>query len=88
MHQPSGFHDDKKSDHVCMIHNSLYGSSMLYKPSILNFATFVQWIVFVQDNLLFVLTCGKDIAYLMFYVDDIALMASAPSLFEPLISSF
>lgn len=90
MHQPPGFRDKNKPDHVCLLRRSLYGLKQAPRAWYNRFATYARRVGFIQsvmDTSLFVMTHGTDIAYLLLYVDDIALTASSPALLNSIIAS-
>lgn len=90
MHQPPGFQDPTKPDHVCLLHRSLYGLKHALRAWYNRFATFAKRIGFIQslsDSSLFILIRGRDIAYLLLYVDDIVLTASSAALHSSIIAS-
>ncbi|CAL9244028.1 unnamed protein product, partial [Arabidopsis halleri] len=89
MHQPPGFADPSKPDHVCLLKRSLYGLKQAPRAWYQRFATYAKKIGFKQclsDPSLFILSSGREIAYLLLYVDDIALTASQPSLLNHIIT--
>ena len=89
MHQPLGFRDPTRPDHVCLLRKSLYGLKQAPRAWYHRFATFATTIGFsnsISDNSLFVYCHGSDIAYLLLYVDDIILTASSDSLRESIMS--
>lgn len=90
MHQPPGFRDPSKPDHVCLLHRSLYGLKQAPRTWYTRFAVFAKSIGFRQslsDPFLFILHRGKDTAYLLLYVDDIVLTASVSSLLDSIITA-
>ena len=89
MHQPPGFVDKSKPNHVCLLRRSLYGLKQAPRAWYNRFATVAKKIGFRQslcDTSLFVLGNGSNMAYLLLYVDDIILTASSPQLFEKIVS--
>lgn len=90
MHQPPGFRDASRPDHVCLLHRSLYGLKQAPRAWYQRFSTFATRVGFVQsklDSSLFILKRGSDFAYLLLYVDDIVLTASSPSLLQAITTS-
>lgn len=90
MHQPPGFVDKSKPDHVCLLKRSLYGLKQSPRAWNTRFAMYVRRLGFKQslsDQSLFVLYSGHNIAYLLLYVDDIVLTASSPALLKRIITS-
>ncbi|KAG7599937.1 Ribonuclease H-like superfamily [Arabidopsis suecica] len=89
MHQPPGFVDKSKPDHVCLLRRSLYGLKQAPRAWNNHFANVAKKIGFTQskcDPSLFVLGRGSNIAYLLLYVDDIVLTASTPALLDRIVS--
>ncbi|MCF8701912.1 hypothetical protein L3054_11040 [Corynebacterium sp. MC-10] len=83
MYQPLGFRDPARPDHVCLLRKSLYGLKQAPRAWYQRFAEYVATIGFshsTSDNSLFIFCRGKDIAYILLYVDDIILTASSDSL--------
>ena len=90
MHQPPGFVDPTRPNHVCLLKKALYGLKQAPRAWNQRFANFVTKIGFKQsktDASLFILSRGKDLAYLLLYVDDIGLTASSTSLLRSIITS-
>jgi len=89
MHQPLGFRDKEKPDHVCLLKKSLYGLKQAPRAWYNYFATFVSAIGFTQslcDNSLFIYKQGTSTTYLLLYVDDIVLASSSDDLHTTIIS--
>ncbi|XP_071708848.1 uncharacterized mitochondrial protein AtMg00810-like [Rutidosis leptorrhynchoides] len=83
MHQPLGFRDPTKPNHVCLLKRSLYGLKQAPRAWYQRFADFVSIIGFVNnkvDHSLFVYHHGNNTAYLLLYVDDIILVTSSHAL--------
>lgn len=73
MHQPAGFVDKTKPNHVCLLHKSLYGLKQSPRAWFDKFSSFLLEFGFkcsVKDPSLFVFSKGKDVIMLMLYVDD------------------
>ncbi|CAA7055142.1 unnamed protein product [Microthlaspi erraticum] len=90
MHQPPGFVDQTKPDHVCILKRSLYGLKQAPRAWNNRFASFAKKISFAQsvsDPSLFIYCHGADLAYLLRYVDDIGLTASSTKLLQSIIAS-
>uniref|UniRef100_A0A1J3JIQ3 Putative mitochondrial protein n=1 Tax=Noccaea caerulescens TaxID=107243 RepID=A0A1J3JIQ3_NOCCA len=90
MHQPPGFVDPDKPDHVCLLKKSLYGLKQAPRAWFQRFSQYAKKVGFVNsksDASLFVMRKGKDFAYLLLYVDDILLTASSDTLLRSIISS-
>ncbi|XP_071699607.1 uncharacterized mitochondrial protein AtMg00810-like [Rutidosis leptorrhynchoides] len=80
MHQPYGFCDSSKPDHVCLLKHSLYGLKQALRAWYQRCATFMSSIGFknsILDHSLFVYHRGVHIAYLLLYVEDIILVTSS-----------
>ncbi|CAE6128258.1 unnamed protein product [Arabidopsis arenosa] len=89
MHQPPGFADPTKPNHVCLLRRSLYGLKQAPRAWYTRFATLAKRIGFTQsrtDPSLFVLRRGSSLAYLLLYVDDIVLTSSTNDLQRQIIS--
>jgi hypothetical protein len=87
-HQPAGFVDVHRRDHVCKLVKSLYGLKQAPRAWFKRFATFAVTVGFTasrSDASLFILRRGSDVAYLLLYVDDIVLTASSSMLLHTLI---
>jgi hypothetical protein len=86
--QPTGFVDSTQPDAVCLLDKSLYGLRQAPRAWFERFAAFVIKLGFTatrSDSSLFVLRRGRDIAYLLLYVDDIVLTGSTPGLLQHII---
>ncbi|XP_074302766.1 uncharacterized protein LOC141634526 [Silene latifolia] len=83
MHQPPGFRDKDRPNHVCLLKKSLYGLKQAPRAWYHRFASFMSKIGFTHsrsDNSLFIFKNGNDISYLLLYVDDIILATSSDKL--------
>ena len=81
--QPTGFIDAEHPDFVCLLSRSLYGLKQAPRAWYQRIAAFLQSLRFRStrsEASLFVYHQGVDTAYLLLYVDDIILTASAPDL--------
>ena len=90
MHQPPGFRDRSRPDHVCLLRKSLYGLKQAPRAWYHRFATYISSIGFrssKSDNSLFIHTSGSQTAYLLLYIDDIALIASSKMFLQQIISA-
>lgn len=90
MHQPPGFVDKSKPDHVCLLKRSIYGLKQAPRTWYTRFANIVKKIGFKQsrsDPSLFVLISGSTMAYILLYVDDIILTASTPALVQKIVDA-
>ncbi|XP_071699006.1 uncharacterized mitochondrial protein AtMg00810-like [Rutidosis leptorrhynchoides] len=88
MHQPIGFKDHSRPNHVCLLKRSLYGLKQAPRAWYQRFADFVHTIGFIQskcDHSLFVYHHVTNIAYLLLYVDDIILATSSNQLRDSLM---
>ena len=89
MHQPLGFKDETKPDHVCLLHKALYGLKQAPRAWYQRFASFVKRVGFKQsnsDSSLFIHHSSSGTAYLLLYVDDILLTASSTKLRDSIIT--
>nr|GEV00723.1 copia protein [Tanacetum cinerariifolium] len=89
MHQPMGFRDSSYPNHVCLLKKLLYGLKQASRAWYQRFAEFVSTIGFVDikcDYSLFIYRRGRDVAYLLLYVDDIILTTSTTSLRKSLMA--
>ena len=80
MHQPLGFRDASRPDHVCFLRKSLYGLKQAPRAWYQRFADYVTTIGFknnISGTSLFIYHRGSNVAYLLLYVDDIILTASS-----------
>ncbi|WVZ94071.1 hypothetical protein U9M48_040011 [Paspalum notatum var. saurae] len=87
--QPVGFVDSAQSDAVCLLSKSLYGLRQAPRAWFTRFTSFITTIGFVatrSDSSLFVLRHGKDLAYLLLYVDDMVLTVSSDELLHNIIA--
>lgn len=87
MHQPLGFWEPNKSDHVCLLRRLLYGLKQAPCTWNARFTTYahIGFIQSVSDPSLFVMSRGKDFAYLLLYIDDIMLTTSTTTLVQSII---
>ncbi|WVZ70615.1 hypothetical protein U9M48_019264 [Paspalum notatum var. saurae] len=75
---------------VCRLNKSLYGLKQAPQAWYSRFATFLVTLGFSEaksDTSLFVYRHGDGTAYLLFYVDDIVLIASSQHLLQRIITS-
>ncbi|KAI3751228.1 hypothetical protein L2E82_22276 [Cichorium intybus] len=89
MHQPLGFRDKSRPDHVCFLKKSLYGLKQASRAWYTRFAEHVTHIGFSQslsDHSLFIYKHRSNMAYLLLYVDDIILTTSSDTLRLSIIS--
>jgi hypothetical protein len=89
MHQPLGFKDPDRPNHVCLLRKSLYGLKQAPRAWYKRFADFVSSIGFSQsksDNSLFIYQKDTHMAYILLYVDDIILTTSSDNLRKSIIS--
>ena len=90
MHQPPGFIDPSMPHHLCKLRKSFYGLKQAPRAWYQRFATFVLSQGFrssVCDTLLFIYRHGRDMAYLLLYVDDIILTASSTAILDRIIGT-
>nr|GEV57772.1 putative reverse transcriptase domain-containing protein [Tanacetum cinerariifolium] len=89
MHQPFCFQDAHYPNHVCLLKKSLYELKQAPQAWYQRFADFVSTIGFVHskcDHSLFIYHKGKDMAYMLLYVDDIILTTSSDLTWTSLMS--
>jgi len=73
-HQPAGFIDSSRPDHVCLLIKSLYGLKQAPRAWFQRLSTHLRGMGFAatcSDSSLFVYSHGAQTAYLLIYVDDI-----------------
>jgi hypothetical protein len=73
-HQPTGYIDSTRPNHVCWVNRSLYGLKQAPRAWYQRFTTFITSIDFTcsrSDTLVFVLQCAEGTTYLLLYVNDI-----------------
>ncbi|GJV17641.1 ribonuclease H-like domain-containing protein, partial [Tanacetum coccineum] len=90
MHQPPGFQDPQRPNHVCLLQKSLYGlkqAPMAWFQRFAGYATRVRFTHSRCDLSLYIYRQGSDIAYLLIDVDDIILTASSVTLLQRIITS-
>ncbi|GJT41467.1 ribonuclease H-like domain-containing protein [Tanacetum coccineum] len=90
MHQPPGFQDSAHPDYVCLLQRSLYGLKQASRAWFQRFASYITRVGFQHsryDTSLFIYRQGMNTAYLLLYVDDIALTASFSDLLQRIIHS-
>jgi len=89
MHQPMGFRDPQKPNHVCLLKKSLYGLKQASRARYKRFADFVHTLGFshsTSDHSLFIYRQGTSMAYIFLYVDDIILTPSSDELRKSIIT--
>lgn len=90
MHQPPGLVSKEFPDHVCKLNKAIYGLKQAPRAWNARFAKFLHGLGFVSsksDPSLFVYKRGNRMAYLLLYVDDIALTASDDQCLQWIIDS-
>lgn len=88
--QPAGFVDPDCPHHVCRLHKALYGVKQAPRAWYLELRTFLLQLGFhnsVTDTSVFVYVKSTDIAYILVYVDEIALTGSTTSLVDAMIQA-
>ncbi|KAJ9566603.1 hypothetical protein OSB04_002569 [Centaurea solstitialis] len=76
-------------DHVCRLRKALYGLKQAPRAWYQRFAVYLSSLGFISsktDTSLFTYHRGSDTIYLLFYIDDIILTASSPTLISMVIS--
>lgn len=79
MEQPPGFIDSNHPTHVSRVRKAVYGLKQAPRAWYMELRTFLLSVGFINslaDNSLFVLHRGKDVIYLLVYVDDIVITGS------------
>ncbi|CAA7058613.1 unnamed protein product [Microthlaspi erraticum] len=90
MHQPPGFVDPAYPNHVCKLRKTIYGLKQAPRAWNSRFKKFINNLGFITskaDTSLFIFRKGKDLAYLLLYVDDILLTAPTKALLQHVIDS-
>jgi histone deacetylase 1/2 len=88
--QPTRFVDSACPDHVCRLNHALYGLKQAPRAWYHRFATFITAFGFTcsnSDTSLFILHDTFGMVYLLFYIEDIILMASSSTLPECIITA-
>jgi len=88
MHQPMGFRDPQKPNHVFLLKKSLYELKQAPRAWYKRFADFVHTLGFshsTSDHSLFIYRQGTSMAYILLCVDDIILTASSYELRKSII---
>ncbi|KAJ9544444.1 hypothetical protein OSB04_024151 [Centaurea solstitialis] len=83
MHQPPNFRDQHFPNHVCLLKTSLYSLKHTPRAWYQHFEDYVFTLVFKHnkyDYPWFVYKNGKQMAFLLLYVDDILLITSSQTL--------
>jgi hypothetical protein len=87
---PTGFADSSHPDFVCRLNKSLYGLKQAPRAWHHRFTSHLVSLGFVEeksDTSLFIYRRGPDTAYLLLYVDDIALTASSARFLKHIIET-
>lgn len=85
--QPPGFEDPEKPHHVCRLRKSLYGlkkAPRAWYQELKNFLTAMGCHNSLADTSAFIYLQGKNIIYVLVYVDDIVITGST----TPLVDAF
>lgn len=80
MEQPPGFVDKDKPDHVCRLRKAIYGLKQAPRAWYTELQSFLLSLGFtgsLADTSLFVLQRGKELVYLLIYVDDILITGNS-----------
>jgi hypothetical protein len=89
-HQPIGFIDSTRPEHVCRLNRSLYDLKQAPCAWYQRFATFITSIGFTcsRSNMsLFVLQCAEGTTFLLLYIDDIILTGLSTRLLDRITAS-
>ncbi|RLN16196.1 hypothetical protein C2845_PM02G14540 [Panicum miliaceum] len=87
--QPVGFVDPARPHHVCSLSKSLYGLKQAPRAWFFRFTGHIKTLGFTatqSDSSLFVLRRGAETAFLLLYVHDMVLTASADALLRAIIA--
>lgn len=90
MHQPPGFTNKDHPSYVCKLHKAIYGLKQAPRAWNSKFASYLLTLGFVRskaDTPLFVFRKGAELAYILLYVDDIAITASSNTLLQRMIQA-
>lgn len=90
MHQPPGFVDKSRPHYVYKLEKALYGLKQALRAWNARISQYLHKLGFVtskSDASLFVYKNKNDLAYLLLYVDDIALTGSSSSLLQNITSN-
>lgn len=88
MRQPPGFEDKAHPDYVCLLHKAIYGLKQAPRAWFDKFSSFLLAFGFqcnVKDASLFVYQKGKDVIFLLLYVDDMVLTGNNNALIQKLL---
>lgn len=90
MHQPEGFVDPEKPNHVCKLTKALYGLKQAPRAWFSTFSNYVidyGFICSTSDPSLFTYSRGNAFMVLLLYVDDILLTGSSEHLLTEFVAS-
>lgn len=90
MFQSPGFVDKDNPQHVCKLRKAIYELKQAPRAWNSRFANYINRLGLVTskaDTSLFIFRTGKDLAYILLYVDDIILTASTTGLLQKIIDS-
>lgn len=90
MRQPPGFEDKNNPDHVCLLRKAIYGLKQAPQAWFDKFSSFLLEFGFLcntGDPSLFVYLKGKDVMFLLLYVDDMVLTGNNQELLKQLLNS-
>lgn len=88
MHQPEGFIDSSHPFHVCKLNKALYGLKQAPRAWYDRLkSSLIQWgfLASKSDTSLFIKHVGKQILFILIYVDDILVTRSNSKLIETVI---
>ena len=90
MYQPPGFENKDRPDYICKLNKAIYGLKQAPRAWFDKFSSFLLEFGFVytySDPSLFVYLKGKDLMFLLLYVDDMLLTGNNSDLLNSLLSS-
>lgn len=88
--QPPGFIDKDMPHHVCRLRKALYGlkqAQRVWYEEIKRALLAARFVNSTSDTSLFVYESGRDLVYILVYVDDIVITGSSISLVNKIIAS-
>jgi hypothetical protein len=90
MYQPPGFENQDRPDYVCKLNKAIYGLKQAPRAWFDKFSTFLLEFGFIctySDPSLFVFLKGRDLMFLLLYMDDMLLTGNNSELLDTLLVS-
>ena len=90
MRQPSGFEDEDHPGHVCLLRKAIYGLKQAPRAWFDKFSSYLLEFGFLCNTgypSLFVYLKGKDVMFLLLYVDDMVITGNNKDLLHQLLHS-